>query len=304
MKRHPVALALWVLIAHGVIAQTKQARPVFEVASVKAIDGFIRDHEGQQLTATTFFDRTDLLQLIARAYLDASGTGVCYMKVALGVDCPLIVGTIPAWVKNDKFEIQAKLPAALSAETVERLSSTRSSSSRRRNVDPLQFKQMLQTLLEDRFRLMVHRETRDLPAWALTRGKGELKLKKSTAIETRPRADGSPVAINGLGLVLKQGSHVTMTFQASTMTDVADSLTTYLDRPVVNRTGLDGEFEFTIAYEPDPDAPPNIGRLPVNPGLNPSRAAVALEDVGLKLESSTAPFEVLVIDRLERPSSN
>ena len=156
-------------------AQTKQARPAFEVASVKAIDGFIRDHEGQQLTATTFFDRTDLLQLIARAYLDASGTGVCYMK---------------------------------------------------------------------------------------------------------------------------------MTFQASTMRDVADSLTTYLDRPVVDRTGVDGEFEFTITYEPDPDAPSNIGRLPVNPGLNPSRAAVALDDVGLKLESSTTPFEVLVIARVERPSSN
>jgi uncharacterized protein (TIGR03435 family) len=302
----PVAFALSVLLAHvGVTAQTTQARPAFEVASVKALNGFIRDHEGQQLTATTFFDRTDLLQLIARAYLDANGAGVCTMKIALGVDCPLIAGSLPAWVKNDKFEIQAKLPAAaLSAEAIERLSSKTSSSSARRNVDPLQFKQMLQTLLEERFRLRIHRESRDVPVWSLTRGKGELKLKKPTSVETRPRADGSPVAINGLGLVLKQGSQVTMTFQASTMTDVADSLTTYFDRPVVNRTGLDGEFEFTITYEPDPDQPPNIGRLPVNPGLNPSRAAVALEDVGLKLESSTAPFEILVIDRVERPASN
>ena len=95
-----------------------------------------------------------------------------------------------------------------------------------------------------------------------------------------------------------------MTFQASTMRHAADSLTTYFDRPVVDRTGLDGEYEFVIAFEPDPDARPNLGRLPVNPGLNASRAAVALEDVGLKLESSTASFEVLVIDRVERPSSN
>ena len=286
-------------------AQAKQARPAFEVASVKAIDRFIRDHEGQQLTASTFFDRTDLLQLIARAYLDANGSGVCTRKVALGVDCPLIAGSLPAWVKNDKFEIQANLPAAaLSAEAVERLSAKTSSSSARRNVDPVQFQQMLQTLLEDRFRLLVHRETRDIPVWTLTRGKGELKLKKSTSVETRSRPDGSPVAIHGLGLVLRQGSQATMTFQASTMRDAADSLTTYFDRPVVDRTGLDGEFEFTIAFEPDSDAPPNIGRLPVNPGLNPSRASVALEDVGLKLESSMAPFEVLVVERVERPSAN
>jgi hypothetical protein len=88
------------------------------VASVKALGGFIRDH-GQQLTATTFFDRTDLLQFIARAYLDANGIGICYMKVAFGLDCPLIVGSLPAWVKNDKFEIQAKVPAVeLPAEAV------------------------------------------------------------------------------------------------------------------------------------------------------------------------------------------
>ena len=64
-------------------AQTRQESPAFEVASVKAIDGFIRDHEGRQLTATTFFDRTDLLQLIVRAYLDANGAGICSMKVGL-----------------------------------------------------------------------------------------------------------------------------------------------------------------------------------------------------------------------------
>lgn len=290
------------LVLSLLFVQTKPMRPSFEVASVKAIDGFIRDHEGQQLTPTTFFDRTDLLQYIARAYLDANGTGICYMKVALGVDCPLIVGTIPAWVKNDKFEVQAKLPSGPVPETS--TSSSRPSSSARRNADPAQFKLMLQTLLENRFGLIVHRETREIPVWALTRGKGELKLKKSTSVETRPKPDGTPVEIHGLGLVLRQGAQATMTFQASTMRDTADSLTTYLDRPVVDRTGLDGEYEFVMVFDPDPDARPNLGRLPVNPGLSPSRAAAALQDVGLNLESSTASFEVLVIDRVERPSSN
>jgi uncharacterized protein (TIGR03435 family) len=291
-----------VLCAVGAL-RAQQSRPAFEVASVKTLEGFVRDHEGQQLTSTTYFDRTDLLQYIARAYLDVNGTGICYMKVALGMDCPLIVGSMPSWVKNDKFEIQAKLSSASVSETSDRTTS-RTSSAARRNVDPVQFKLMLQTLLEDRFRLVVHRETREIPVWALTRGKGELKLKKSTSVETRLKPDGTLVEIHGLGIVLRQESQVTMTFQASSMRDAADSLTTYLDRPVVDRTGLDGEYEFVIAFEPDPDARPNLGRLPVNPGLSSSRAAIALEDVGLRLESSTASVEILVIDRVERPSSN
>ena len=97
-----------------------QPQPAFEVASVKPIDRATmhRDHEGSRLDGALFLDRTDLLQFIVRAYVKS---GSCTMKVALGEDCPLIQG-VPAWVKADRWEIQAKLPAnSSSSYTVRQL---------------------------------------------------------------------------------------------------------------------------------------------------------------------------------------
>ena len=90
-------------------------------------------------------------------------------------------------------------------------------------------------------------------------------------------------------------------FQASSMEAAARAFAFFFDRPVLDRTNLKGDYDFTIEYEDDPEA-----RIPLNPfsGLTPSALSAALATVGLKLESTKAPVKVLVIDNVEKPAKN
>ena len=94
-----------------------------------------------------------------------------------------------------------------------------------------------------------------------------------------------------------------MSFRGSSLQDVADSVGFYLDRPVLDRTGLKGDFDFAIEAEPDGTAP---GNLFVNPfsGFRASMFSDGLSAVGLRLESTRAPREILVIDQVDKPSPN
>lgn len=103
-------------------------------------------------------------------------------------------------------------------------------------------------------------------------------------------------------------------FKASTMQKLAESLAIFVDRPILDRTGLKGEFDFTIEYELDLTAPGGdasadlsnpMGKMLAGPGIGgPALFTAVQEQLGLKLESTKAPVEVLVVDRLERPSEN
>jgi len=262
-------------------------RPAFEVASVKPIDrNTMRGgHEGHQLTPERFVDRTEPIQFIVRAYL---GGSFCVMTAtpAFGYKCPLISGLVPEWLKRDVFEIQARIPAN---------SVPRYKTRQLRLADTPELNLMLQVLLEDRFRLKVHWETKDLPVYALTVGKNGPKLKR-----TPP---GVEQGGGGLTTVpMPNGTLRTrFDFQASSMEEAARAFAFFFDRPVIDRTNLKGDYDFTIEYEDDPDA-----HIPLNPfsGLTPSALSAALASVGLKLESSKAPIKVLVIDHVEKPTEN
>ncbi len=289
-----------------------QPRPSFEVASVKLLDRatMSRDHEGHQLDAGRFVDRTDLLQYIVKAYIDVAGVG-CIMKTALGEDCPSISGNLPAWLKTDRWEIQAKPPAnSLPSYSARQL----------RSGDTPELNQMLQVLLEDRFHLRVHRETKELPVYALTVGKNGPKLKPTPSKgELAKAADGTLVEIHGLQGMLAVPSQnsvprTRLSFQASSLPEAAEGLSRYFDRPVVDRTGLKGDYDFAIEFDKDPDAPgpvtagntSGLGGNFFNPytGLTSEALSVALQDLGLRLEPTKAPVEVLIIDHVEQPSAN
>ncbi|MBV8846331.1 MAG: TIGR03435 family protein [Bryobacterales bacterium] len=293
-----------------VAAPQAAARPSFEVASVKPVDRATmhRDHEGHRLDSAIFVDRTDLLTYIVRAYIQG---GSCGMKVALGEDCALVAGTLPAWVKSDRWEIQAKLaPNSVPSYTARQLQVN----------DTREINLMLQVLLEDRFHLKIHRETRQIPVYAVTVGKNGPKLKPTPPKgELLKIADGSLVEHHGLSSSLRipapDGTlRNRMTFQASSMQDAADTLGWYFERPVIDRTSLKGEYDFVIEYDVDPNergpaAAPNTSGLGggyFNPftGLTSAAVSVALQEVGLRLESTKAPVEVLVIDHVEKPSEN
>ena len=96
-----------------------------------------------------------------------------------------------------------------------------------------------------------------------------------------------------------------ITLQGSSLQQVADNLTTYSDRPVIDRTGLKGEYDLKLEYDVDPTANPG-GKVMTGlfTGLTCSGMSSGLQDVGLKCESTKGPVEILVIDHVERPSEN
>jgi uncharacterized protein (TIGR03435 family) len=231
-----------VLLGHVVVTtQLTEPSPAFAEASVRAIDPAIRNHTGRQLTVSTFVDRASLMEFIVAAYLDADGAGACAEKIALGSECAPIVGSVPDWMRTEKFEIRANLPPdSVPITAVDSDGKFRFSSSLRRNVYPVRVQLMLQRLLAETFGIKVRRERRDVPVWAITRGAND-----STLMPTRAAA--GTVGINGEAGATRLGSRVPpftpdapirMAFEVGTIKDAGDFFSAYLDRPVIDRTSL------------------------------------------------------------------
>lgn len=170
-----------------------------------------------------------------------------------------------------------------------------------------QVREMLKTLLADRFQLKAHRETRDLPVYALIPAKGGIKLQ---AAQTNGRPPGSAgIASMVRGCI--QGTNVSMPSLVSV-------LSMLVDRPVVDRSGFSGAFAFRLTWTPDGggDAPSD-GSCPASftafqeqRGMKvenwscPSIFTAVQDQLGLKLDPQKVPTDVLVIDHVERPSAN
>jgi uncharacterized protein (TIGR03435 family) len=175
------------------------------------------------------------------------------IKSAYGVEDYRIAGG-PKWLDGDKFRIVFK-PA----------------NAPQRNL-------MLRTLLADRFKLVLHPETKELPIYALVIGKGGPKMEK---------AEGPGGTANGPAMI--RGT-MDMAFLASTLSST-------LGRRVIDRTSLTGPYKFSLKWTPD-DRPASAD----NSG--PSLFTAIQEQLGLKLESTKGPVEILVIDHAEKPSEN
>jgi uncharacterized protein (TIGR03435 family) len=172
----------------------------------------------------------------------------------------------PNWLGSDHFDIVAKSAGE----------------------GPLarnQAMQMLQGLLADRFQLKAHREMKETAVYALVVGKNGSKLKESAPDE----AGGFSVRGNG----------IEMQMQASkgTMDKLAYQLSLTAGRPVLDRTGLSGHYTYKLDWLPANAAAPPDSDVP-------SIFTAVQEQLGLRLEATRAPIEILVIDRAERPSEN
>jgi uncharacterized protein (TIGR03435 family) len=151
-----------------------------------------------------------------------------------------------------------------------------------------EFRQMLQTLLADRFKLKVHRETREMQVYALVVGKNGPKLKESSP-------DANPMAYFDVA-----GRNYRVTRAKATMDEVVQAIgNSFLDRPVLDKTGLTGTYNLSLTYTPD--IPTNRGEPDPN---DISIFTAVQEQLGLKLEPQKAPIEVLVVDSVEKPSEN
>jgi bla regulator protein BlaR1 len=198
---------------------------------------------------------------------------------------------LPKWVASDRFSVEARAEG---------------------NPTKDQMRLMMQSLLADRFQLAVHFETHESPVLALA-----LIKPGKTGPNLRPHAEGPPCDAPMAGpaqifpprcdvfaMTLKPGGTRMLGSRNITMDQVAGSLSTpgRLGRPVVDKTGLVGRFDFTIEWIPDPNGPPPVAAPADPPG--PSFQEALHDQLGLKLEAARAPVRTLVIDQVERPSEN
>jgi uncharacterized protein (TIGR03435 family) len=152
-------------------------------------------------------------------------------------------------------------------------------------------KQMVQALLADRFKLKLHRETRQIPIYAIVIGPDGPKLPPAS----EPTPCPQPALECGFPNIggVPGGVHL-IEARYATMANFSGLLTNNMDRPVIDKTGLTAGYSFDLTYE-------HLG-----PGwrTGPSAAIDAVQKLGLRLEPQTETMEVLVIDSVDRPTEN
>jgi len=221
-------------------AQAKAA-PQFEVASIKPSAPGARGPTIYNPTRVRFaIDCISPKSLIAYAY------DVREFQILGG----------PKWLGSDQYDVVAKPDGDASSERI---------------------LAMARGLLAERFRLALHRESKEMPVFALVSAKGGPRL--------RPSAGQGPEIRGGRGRLIAR--HVTMGILAAQLADRA------LGRPVLDRTGIAGEFDVDLEWTPDESM-----------DIGPSIFTALQEQLGLRLEALKGVVEVLVIDHAERPSAN
>jgi uncharacterized protein (TIGR03435 family) len=190
------------------------------------------------------------------------------MTVAYGVTDRQIAGG-PDWQTTDTFDFNAR--AARPGTTDE-------------------LHQMLQNLLEERFQLKVRREKRESPVWTLVVDKGGAKMPEHDAQDL----DHPPIRFTARGL---EGRNANMNYFAFMLSRI-------LDRNVVDKTGLAGNYDLNLQFAPDRPGPrPDGADGPALPE-GPSIFTALKEQFGLRLESAKGPVEFLVIEHVEKPTGN
>lgn len=187
-------------------------------------------------------------------------------------------GDLPGWTISERYTIDAKAENAASEDRV---------------------LEMIQTLVEDRFKLRFHRETKEGPVYVLTIAKGGLKMHPGTCVPSKGdlpnecggygRGEGATTTLNWRGVPISNPAGVAYR-------SLAWQLSLGLGRPVIDKTGLTGGYDVHLHWTADRDAGPNA--------TGPSIFTAMEEQLGLKMEAARGPVEYFVVDHAERPSGN
>ena len=189
----------------------------------------------------------------------------------------------PAWADSEVFDIEAKVAGPdVVAFT---------------KLDSNQREAMLRQILVERFNMTAHYEIRELPVYALSVTKGGPKLKESAIDPSVPAS-----ARRGGGVRMSMGM---ISANECTIPYFLSMLSRQLGRTVLDRTGLTGNYDFTLRWSPDNGATTSSNAPDGSQSDSlPSIFTVVQEQLGLKLESTKAPADVLVVDHIEHPSQN
>ena len=263
-------LAITTLVAVAVpfligILRAQEPRLQFEVASIKRNETGVQGIDYYFAPGGRFHARNNpITNLITHAY------GVAYYQLAGG----------PDWLRTDNYDVEAKAQGE----------PTKAEGNR-----------MIRSLLEDRFMIKVHRETRDLPGYVLTVAKGGPKLpqfNEGTCADWGPGTPPPPPPPGHQRTVHCGNNIVTKGRWLATKIDsrgLAGALQAIVGRPVLDHTGLSGFYDVNLTYVDDALAGDVTG---------PSIFTAVRDELGLKLDSTKVPVEMLVIDHIERPSEN
>jgi len=223
--------------------------------------------------------RSPMILLIETAYLPTTGATTFTQAQISGV---------PEWASQDNFAIDAKVPEEDLPDW--------------QNPDkqPAMLRAMMQALLVDRCKLVVHREVKEVPVYSLVVGKNGPRFKATNPEETH---EGVKLPFGG---ILSPGQNG-MTLYAAPMTSLAALMSSFgrmgTRRPILDKTGLTGRYDIVLK-NPEMGAPP-VAQQSGPSASDPSDSfSWVSESTGLKLESTKAPAETLVIDHIERPSEN
>jgi uncharacterized protein (TIGR03435 family) len=241
-----------------ILGQTSPGSPNFEVASVKI-------HAGPETVNRLAISGSTLMAesyTVAALILEAYNIRNYQLSFAPGIS-PVELDTVA-------YDISAKAKDG-SAPAMD------------------EFRQMLQTLMADRFQLRVHHESTQRPVYALVVDKGGPKLKESAG------------EAKSTGGVTVSGRSFQLSFPAIAMADLSEKIrnTSFLDRPVLDRTGLKGTYEVKLIFTPENrinHAESNIGDISIFDAVR--------QQLGLKLESETSTVDVVVVDHVDKPSPN
>ncbi len=174
----------------------------------------------------------------------------------------------PSWLGSERYDITAKPEGAST---------------------PDQVKVMIQALLADRFKLQFHRETKELPTYSLVVGKGGPKFHESEAVAEERK---------GPRMRMERGR---FNLEGAPVAALANQLGQVLGRTVIDKTGLTGNYDFKLEWTPDQR--PMEGP-PAGDATGPSIFTALQDQLGLKLESTKGPVEILVIERAQKASEN
>jgi uncharacterized protein (TIGR03435 family) len=280
----PGTIPALILLATGACAVLAQpsVRPQFEVASVKP-----------SLSNSIAYVRPLPGRLTADASLQI------LMQYAYGFQ-PFQIMNAAGRIQPERYQIDAKADANASRD---------------------QMFLMLQSLLEDRFHLKTHRETRELPVYSLVAARGGLKLSppkeggcERSAGDALPEWAGGRMAVPGelppgKGLCGSVGLNLgptgaRMQGEKIAMPELIRRLSLIFDRSVVDKTSFEGLFDLQLDFVPDETTPAIPAPPPDSPINGPSLLKALQQQLGLQLESTKGPVQVIVVDHAEPPSGN
>jgi bla regulator protein blaR1 len=221
------------------------------------------------------------------------------IQLAFGVPEYQISGA-PEWANSENYDIDAKMDGA-TADALKKLSAD----DRR-----LARQHMLQALLIARFKLIFHRDSKELPVYWLSIAKNGPKIHVAKPGDTYANGIPVPAGRGGAGVMMMTGGvgTQTVTAQAVPIGNLLRTLATAVGRPVLDKTALTGLYDFTLTYAPDPSQLQGLsggapGAQPADTE-SPSIFTAVQEQLGLKLDSGKGPVEIIVVDHVERPSGN